>query len=1292
MSKFGNSQRQTGPSGLTQHGGGSFSTGKLQQLAKKGNKLEFDAKQKRFGQQQQLMQKQRQAQDAKLTSSESSPTMLYNKDGKPIFRPSDSAPQQRGYPQFSTRPASPSYAGTQDRLAPDVAFDGVAAASEHDMVVLPGLRPLPAGMSPVRPSPVKRQGEKPVASRSLASAIPSYEDWLAEQAGDDGADGDDEEGHSDDDAGLSVGLGADRQTGLWQGRRAKHTVGAEPPPPPPAHAPAKQGLGLFGGGGTGGAGGGGAEVLRAAGLWGPGGRGPRGGAGRPQPSEAHVGAVRAVHEREAHRRAEAPPDGRGLLDGRVLGRNSRAMGEIAASPDGERHPTQYYGAAGRNDFLEQLRRLKNKGHTELSLDIELEEFAEHGLPETSPLSKLMSDSRRALAVGGGLQGGALAVGTGPGGALGLVYGPDGAPAEGGATKAAPPRRIDPETGQDDAEGGVHGDEGGQAPGPAGGEPEPPMEVEVDPATGLPVGGGIEPAGGLSLADLAGEAVRAAAENRGGQVTQYGVPLTARGAYVQRCEQLRMVPEPRCVVRGRAEELDLSHFHVGNKMADAMATGLALVPQNDMRLVTRARLQGNNLDGHGAVALLEQLGGLAASANAAEAAAAREALEKAEQEAGGRQHGFGLSIKIPKAPDALLDINAGEMLRSLDLSDNRVGEDGCEALRQMLVRRCCRLRSLNLSRNLLGESAAAILCSGLKVNNSVQSLDLSGNKMAEASVSQLGLVLVQNFTLTQMDVSWNNIRGRGAINLLLGMEQNYHLVSVNLSFNSIGSAGSTGVFQLPNAKAKAKRGDGASHAESDGDVAKMKADAAHMLAEEGGGGGGGGGGAGGAALAKDGPGGKKGHGESVASVHALADYFEHSASQQLRHLDLAFNQLNAADVEMIAEGLQHNTTLAGLYMAGNAGEVDVKGFLHPVWGAGGSQAARAGWDGDEISAVEKEALEKAESDAQDAQAQKEAAYAASAAAEEQFAADLVASEGKGKDDKGGKGDKGKGGKEAAAKGGKKKKKGGGGGKKKKKGAKVLSPEEVLAEKIAAAEAAAAKVTEDSVRLAHAQVVLKKQRAALSAQCAPRIRMYDRWSWPLAGWREVTFVWTPGVSGEAGVDPKEDVCIHLSYDGWEPDLMPVVPSVSSDCRCRTACVQLLLCSYGVACIVSVRSAHPCSPLLSRPHPPQPPPRRPLGCAGSPSLRPPAHRRSTNTATTTATTATTRTAGMARRRRRRRRRRERRRRPPTRRARRRARAACAARSSAGRPPWSPSAWRSAPPTSAPQTRRRSRRSAAA
>lgn len=43
------------------------------------------------------------------------------------------------------------------------------------------------------------------------------------------------------------------------------------------------------------------------------------------------------------------------------------------------------------------------------------------------------------------------------------------------------------------------------------------------------------------------------------------------------------------------------------------------------------------------------------------------------------------------------------------------------------------------------------------------------------------------------------------------------------------------------------------------------------------------------------------------------------------------------------------------------------------------------------------------------------------------------------------------------------------------------------------------------------------------------------WICEGWNEVRFEWTPGVSSDEDISEEVPLFLHLSIDGFEPDLM-------------------------------------------------------------------------------------------------------------------------------------------------------------
>ena len=52
------------------------------------------------------------------------------------------------------------------------------------------------------------------------------------------------------------------------------------------------------------------------------------------------------------------------------------------------------------------------------------------------------------------------------------------------------------------------------------------------------------------------------------------------------------------------------------------------------------------------------------------------------------------------------------------------------------------------------------------------------------------------------------------------------------------------------------------------------------------------------------------------------------NKSLLHVDMSYNNIEADDVEIIAEGLKSNHSILGIHFTGNKGFVDMKGFLLP----------------------------------------------------------------------------------------------------------------------------------------------------------------------------------------------------------------------------------------------------------------------------------------------------------------------------------------------------------------------------
>jgi hypothetical protein len=152
----------------------------------------------------------------------------------------------------------------------------------------------------------------------------------------------------------------------------------------------------------------------------------------------------------------------------------------------------------------------------------------------------------------------------------------------------------------------------------------------------------------------------------------------------------------------------SHFHVGDGEAGALAD---VIGSTDGEQIERISLSDNCVQGKGCEVLVHSLRGRA-------------------------------------------------KLKHLDLSYNRIGMQGALALAAALREPWCRIQSLNVSANNLGDRAFAALCRGLEASPSIRSFYAASNGIMNSRPACALLHLSDS--IAALDLSWNSIRERDMV--------------------------------------------------------------------------------------------------------------------------------------------------------------------------------------------------------------------------------------------------------------------------------------------------------------------------------------------------------------------------------------------------------------------------------------------------------------------------------------------------------------------------------------------------
>jgi len=130
------------------------------------------------------------------------------------------------------------------------------------------------------------------------------------------------------------------------------------------------------------------------------------------------------------------------------------------------------------------------------------------------------------------------------------------------------------------------------------------------------------------------------------------------------------------------------------------------------------------------------------------------------------------------------------LAHLNLSGNNYGKGGAEALLKAFGSgEHAALTQLQLARNQLGDEGASTVSQLISTNHTVNNVNLSGNKISDNGSIALANSLASNESeVTSIDLSNNNIGEKGALALSNAFDSNKSLIELNLSNNNFKSGG------------------------------------------------------------------------------------------------------------------------------------------------------------------------------------------------------------------------------------------------------------------------------------------------------------------------------------------------------------------------------------------------------------------------------------------------------------------------------------------------------------------------
>lgn len=134
------------------------------------------------------------------------------------------------------------------------------------------------------------------------------------------------------------------------------------------------------------------------------------------------------------------------------------------------------------------------------------------------------------------------------------------------------------------------------------------------------------------------------------------------------------------------------------------------------------------------------------------------------------------------------------LEQLYLSCNKIAQKGASDLCQYLTGRQCRLLTLDLSWNNIGQEGAVDFATSLPLNTTLLSLNLASNGLGDSGAQRLAASLAQQQSLEDLNLSQNGVSDRTSFVLSQVLASHVSLRKVDLSLNPLGEAGARALFR------------------------------------------------------------------------------------------------------------------------------------------------------------------------------------------------------------------------------------------------------------------------------------------------------------------------------------------------------------------------------------------------------------------------------------------------------------------------------------------------------------------
>ncbi|CAM9676067.1 unnamed protein product [Scytosiphon promiscuus] len=267
---------------------------------------------------------------------------------------------------------------------------------------------------------------------------------------------------------------------------------------------------------------------------------------------------------------------------------------------------------------------------------------------------------------------------------------------------------------------------------------------------------------------------------------------AREVFIVACLELGLHPD-LSQVRWNLGTIDLSHFGLGDRLAEALAASLKHSPPESLCLRDN-RMTDSPLRVIISALDVDSLVKLDLSENRVGPGAMKTLCSfegfKAEDTLVLRATNLGDAEVAPLCET----LGGNDMLLSLNLSRNNLRSAGASSLAKMLSSPSCGLQELDISWNCCSGKGTVELGEALKHQCTLRKLEVAFNSFSDDGTMALAIALLDNRQLTSLGFSWNRIGGRASLALSRMLCLNSTLRKLDLSGNPLTETGGRSILR------------------------------------------------------------------------------------------------------------------------------------------------------------------------------------------------------------------------------------------------------------------------------------------------------------------------------------------------------------------------------------------------------------------------------------------------------------------------------------------------------------------